>query len=72
MNKKIIKYIKRHLKIRIDIDLTDQQIKKFLEKPRTWYHGLSINEFLVLNPKVNEHIVLENLRQMYYGEIMET
>lgn len=66
MSKKIVRYIKKNS----DRKVTESEIKKFLDKPMDMYFGLSTYEFLRLNPKVNEKIVLENLRQMFFGEIM--
>lgn len=64
MSNKIIKYIKKNTKK----NLSDLEINDYLDKPRTWYFGLSINEFLKINPEDNEKIVLKNLKESYFLE----
>ena len=64
MSTKIIKYIKKNTKR----ELTDLEISDYLEKPRTWSQGLSINEYVKLNPKNNERLVLKVLKEWYYLE----
>jgi len=49
---------------------TDQQIKKWFDKPQEMYLGLTTAEFISISPKKNSFIVLTTLKGILYGEAM--
>lgn len=61
--KPIIKLLKRE-------KFSDSKIKEILTISQSQYWGLSALEFITLSPKLHSKIVLDNFKQMLYGEIM--
>jgi hypothetical protein len=62
-----MKDIKNYLKKQ---KMTDEQIEKFLNTKQKQYFNLTTREFYLMMPKLHKGIVLENLKQMFFGEIM--